>query len=334
MVNMNTFLRLSMENSLQNNAQANIPSNFSGSSLSDSKVYSAINYYHRKPKLNEQKAFSELQDIFKNWYQNVIRNKTKDPELLSKHQLLSPALGITLLQISQQAQISLAHLRQLYDVFHYIVDYHRFLYQWHDKSNEGLITTLHHLHGKRVLVQDPLFNSLVTWSNECLIKIGHMLDEDLSEILEWYELTIHSMNVKLWNATKGLYEFQHQDTKAKVETPIHIGLSPLLGGIPTQEQAEAMVSVRSAELFHQTGIKWSKAINLAEYAHLNQMIGMNGMIQNALLRYGFTNLYEATNLLIEDRDDEMCNGGKKSKKGKFIRKKSGISDWEFELSTL
>lgn len=48
-------------------------------------------------------------------------------------------------------------------------------------------------------VQDPLFHAFLCWNNMALIKIGAALGEDVREVIEWDELSIFSINERLWN---------------------------------------------------------------------------------------------------------------------------------------
>ncbi len=99
------------------------------------------------------------------------------------------------------------------------------------------------------LIQDPLFNGLLAWSNECLIQIGGMLGEDVSEIVQWDELTKYSMNEKLWDEARGIYNAY--DLRNEELIPVHTssGLVPMCGDIPTQEQAEKMLRTLESDMF-------------------------------------------------------------------------------------
>ncbi len=96
------------------------------------------------------------------------------------------------------------------------------------------------------LIQDPGFNAVLSYANECLIQIGDTIGENVQEVLQWHELTIYSMNHKLWDVESGLYypwDLRHAEP---IEVPTIASLLPLAGEVPTQEQAELM-------LFHLEG---------------------------------------------------------------------------------
>ncbi len=110
---------------------------------------------------------------------------------------------------------------------------HRYWYDHCDPGEEGLPAP----NG----VQQPLFLTLLTWSNECLIKTGHLLGVDVLPMLQWHELTIHSMNEKLWDAKGGGYHACETATGKWQPTTGLQRFLPLAGEIPTQEQAEQML---------------------------------------------------------------------------------------------
>ena len=293
---MNEFLRFSMEGSLQNNLLGMDFSSFSSHDLSNNAPLLINNSKFQ----GQQTLITELHSLFKFWYQETLNQHKSGIKNSECDQFLSPALGIVLFQINKEANFSISYLRQLHEIFHFLVDYHRYLYQWKDPMNEGLISSTYHFEKEGSHeVQDPLFNTLLVWSNDCLMKIGQVLEEDLSEIIEWQELTVYSVNTKLWNESKELYEIYSLKEDKIIETPLSIGISPLMGGIPTQEQAEKMVMNCSATNFYNASLTWNKATDLKKHKNLHRCIDAKWMIQNALLRYDFTNILEKTELLFE-----------------------------------
>ncbi len=147
------------------------------------------------------------------------------------------------------------------------------------------------------LVQDPLFNAILSWSNECLIKIGEILEENVSEIIGWNELTTYSMNEKLWDEEFGIYNAW--DLKANELIPLETssGLIPLVAGIPTQDQAEKMFQLLKSQAF--SGSSEAPAYLCPSYSLLTDdidyqkywrgpvWINMNWMLYLGLKRYGF-----------------------------------------------
>lgn len=98
-------------------------------------------------------------------------------------------------------------------------------------------------------IQDPFFNGLLAWSNECLIRIGSLLGDDVSEAIQWDELTKYAMNEKLWDEARGLYQAYHLEAGQVIPTTGLAGLIPLCGEVPIQEQAEQMLSMLESPAF-------------------------------------------------------------------------------------
>jgi hypothetical protein len=71
--------------------------------------------------------------------------------------------------------------------------------------------------------------------------MGKLIRRNISEIIQWNELTIYSMNEQLWDEEYGIYRGYDLNTKALPLSGSIGGLMPLLAGIPVQEQAEAML---------------------------------------------------------------------------------------------
>ena len=285
---MNNYLRLSLEGSMS----TIIPSSFNPNNWERSSFSNAFNNLRATKKIHH-KALIEIRDIFKFWYQDVFNHNQTKQSFKKTHQLLSPALGVALFRINKYTEVDLVYLRQLHEIFHFITDYHRFLYQKYDIGNEGLVYTKQKINNKVFIVQDPLFNSILTWSNECLIKIGQMLDEDLSEIMEWYELSIHCMNEKLWNEGTKQYDLYDLNSDKTIESTQFVGISPLMGGIPTQEQAEDMIHAISPDDLFMAAGNWMDAINLPRSKNLRDLVNLELLVQDSLLRYNLNDLYES-----------------------------------------
>lgn len=329
---MNNFLRLSIEGTLQNNLQAALPSNYSSLKLGGAGKYALSNKKPPKKVAGEDKALVEFRSFFKFWYQEVFHQTRKNDHFELRNQLLNPALGVILYRINQRLSTSVTHLRQLYELYHFVVDYHRFLYTWYDNGNEGLIEVPKQLKAGTFRVQDPLFNALLTWSNECLIKIGHQLDEDLSELLGWYELTIHSLNTKLWENSTGKYHYFLMEKNEKIKTPLHVGLSPLMGGIPIQEQSEKMVTGLSGTDLYESALRWKEQAHIAGYQQLNKFLDSKWMVQSALTRYEFFDLFESIDSVFDYECESYTNT---ESFFQVFSPNSGIfEDFELEISTL
>ncbi|MCB9039508.1 MAG: glycoside hydrolase [Lewinellaceae bacterium] len=144
------------------------------------------------------------------------------------------------------------------------------------------------------LIQDPLFNGVLAWSNECLVQIGGLLGEDVTEIVQWDELTRYSMNEKLWDEERGLYNAYDLRNEELIPVYTSSGLMPLCGDVPTQEQAEKMLLTLESELFggKRTDIHLcptysllAEDVDFKKYWRGPVWINMNWLLYHGLLRY-------------------------------------------------
>ncbi len=131
---------------------------------------------------------------------------------------------------------------------------HRYLYAHRDPAQEGLLSIQYPGEdgfvnvpgyrlesGRPIEIQDPFFNTCLTWSNKALIGIGRALREDVLEIIQWHELTIHSMNEKLWDEEEGWYRAFDLNLGSHITLETLAGALPLAAEIPNQEQAERIL---------------------------------------------------------------------------------------------
>lgn len=138
---------------------------------------------------------------------------------------------------------------------------------------------------------DPVFNTLLIWSNEALIQIGQALKQDLTALIQWHELSIYAMNEYLWNDRLGLYLPYDLHGKSQIPTGYLGALLPMLAEIPTQEQAERLLQ-------HLEKGAWQQERYLAAMlpgedsatGHTAIDLFSNWMLYQGLLRY---DMYEA-----------------------------------------
>jgi hypothetical protein len=180
---------------------------------------------------------------------------------------MPPVFGFILLHIYEVAEDKPRALDFLKEMYPKALQFHRYLYENRDPFEEGLVY-IHHpweagagdapvwgdnpeqsafkLHGE---IQDPLFNALLAWSNESMIKIGGLLGENVLELIQWNELTIYSMNEKLWDEGRGIYNARDIADDVTISLQSSSGLMPLAGDIPTQEQAEKILLTLEGRIF-------------------------------------------------------------------------------------
>lgn len=151
------------------------------------------------------------------------------------------------------------------------------------------------------LIQDPLFNGILCWSNEALIKIGDLLGEDISEPMQWHELTIWSMNDKLWDEERGLYNAYDLRQQELIPVYTSSGLMPLCGEVPTQEQAEAMLLTLESGHFGgkrkdirlcPTYSLQAENVDFKKYWRGPVWINLNWLLYRGLLRYDMDKVAE------------------------------------------
>lgn len=179
--------------------------------------------------------------------------------------------------------------QQDYDRYVYLVD----LFRKCDYEDDAIFKAC------PFLIQDPLFNGVLSWSNEALIQIGSLLGEDIAEPLQWHELTIWAMNDKLWDEERGLYnayDLYHDEL-----IPVHTssGLMPLCGQVPDQEQAERMLQVLESSMFGGTDQSvWlcptysllAQDVDYQKYWRGPVWINLNWLLYQGLMRYDMADM--------------------------------------------
>ncbi len=181
--------------------------------------------------------------------------------------------------------------QQDYDRYVYLVD----LFRQRDYDDERIYADC------PFLIQDPLFNGVLSWSNEALIKIGSLIGEDIAEPMQWHELTIWSMNEKLWDEEWGIYNAY--DLRAQEIIPVETssGFMPLCGEVPDQEQAEAMLrTLESAAFGGRPEETWlcptysllAEDVNFQKYWRGPVWINLNWLLYRGLLRYDMEEMAE------------------------------------------
>lgn len=93
---------------------------------------------------------------------------------------------------------------------------------------------------KALQVLDPVFHAFLSWSNEALIQIGGVLGEDVNAIMEKYELSIYSINDRLWNAETQLFCPFDQQKERFLPVDVMYSAQCLFSEIATQDRAEEL----------------------------------------------------------------------------------------------
>ncbi len=103
--------------------------------------------------------------------------------------------------------------------------------------------------GNGFQVQDPYHNALLAFSSFLLLQMGNSIGTDMQELLELHELTIYSMNEKLWNEEYSIYSAYNIEAGELYLSGTLGSWMPWIGTVPDQARAEAMRVVFEAN-FH------------------------------------------------------------------------------------
>ena len=194
---------------------------------------------------------------------------SRDSEVNARS-LAAPNLGMVFWQLIQDPESKIRYNRdKLEDIYDGLIQYHDYLYEHFDTDDEGLIRTWfdgssyctwmpdaippqskkykEKQNGR--YIYDPLFNSLLAASNACLIKLGSYLGRDISTVINWYELGVHSINEILWDEKSQIYRMV--DISSNRFLPVHLahGMMPLIAEVATNRQASKMEKSFKKQVF-------------------------------------------------------------------------------------
>lgn len=214
----------------------------------------------------------------------------------------TPIWGAILWKIYQNADHKDKAIDFLKELFPKIVQFHHYLYQNRDIHEEGLCfiqhpledvlkENLHWNNEQPFKIQDPFFNAILIWSNEMLIRIAEVLEEDVTELVQWYELGVHTFNEKLWDEEFGIYNAWDLITDKVIPIEGITGILPLIGGIPDIGQALQMLDLTHEVAFSGTFEKPyficpSHSLDTAEGSPIKQHQGAISLDLNWLLHQG------------------------------------------------
>lgn len=131
----------------------------------------------------------------------------------------------------------------------------------HDSSRYEQLITLFQEHNFEeeliaancpIRVQDPFFNAILSWSNEAMIEVGRIIQEDVTDFVLWNELTVYSMNNKLWDEEQGIYNAYDIVNNVFIPGDTLSGLLPIIADIPNIDQAENILRNIKDEFFSGT----------------------------------------------------------------------------------
>lgn len=145
-------------------------------------------------------------------------------------------------------------------------------------------------------VQEPMFNAILSHSNEAMLEIGAWLRLDTGRLREWHTQTNRAINGKLWSESRGIYVSYDRVQRRQIPLTTAGGLIPLLCGAPDAAQAARMVALLQSPAFtgdpeHPAWLCASTALNEPgfdphRYWRGPVWINMNWMLYHGLCRYG------------------------------------------------
>ena len=147
------------------------------------------------------------------------------------------------------------------------------------------------------LIQDPLFNSILSKSNEDLAENGKIPGEDTAQIEEWHQQTNREMRQKMWHETHGAFDVFNLRANERVGTITSFGFTPLMCGAPTQQEAQVIYRYQESNSFCSMHNDYCFSIpnynlegdylDTKNYWRCPVWINTNWLLMQGLLRYGF-----------------------------------------------
>jgi len=151
-------------------------------------------------------------------------------------------------------------------------------------------------------VQEPLFNAILSHSNEALLELGQWLRHDTGQIREWYAQTNKALNDKLWDESRGIYLSYDRVQGQQVPIRTAGGIMPLLCGAPDESRAARLAALLQSPSFAGTAenpayLCPSTALDEPGFDPHRYWRGpvwtnINWLLYRALYRYGYRDLAE------------------------------------------
>jgi len=170
-------------------------------------------------------------------------------EKLGKNRLKTPFWGVTVWKIAEQIEDKKIKHEFLERSFSKVHAAHQFIYEHQDPEENGLCTTSFL---NKNNVQVPLFNTFLVASNFLMIKIGEIIQADVTDFVSWFELTVHTFNEKLWDKEYCIYNAFDIEKQEVIPLENADGITPLFGGIPDIGQALELLDLLQSEHFSGT----------------------------------------------------------------------------------
>lgn len=149
------------------------------------------------------------------------------------------------------------------------------------------------------LVQDPLFNGVLIKSNQSLINLYNLLGNNkkkVAQLIKWQTKAKASFNTKLFDEKIGAYIHFDLRNNKPLKFLSSSSFSPLFAGIPSKEQASAMVEVMMKKFGNEHQYlcasfdPTSNRYNPKKYWRGPVWVNLNWMLYYGLQDYGYTQL--------------------------------------------
>lgn len=226
--------------------------------------------------------------------------------------LMLPYHAVFAWLLYRQTKDKTAFLEWLRPLFSQMIAAQEQWYQLRDEEEDGLIALhfstesplanasiwLSSDEAHQPKIQDAAWHGLFCWASECLIDLAKALKTNVTSIIDGLDLTIYSLNEKLWDEEYGIYRSYNLVMQESILSGSIGGLLPLVGGIPNQEQAEMIRQALEAN-FIQADHWWLPTYSLNSPQIQSDQLGqgsvdpiVNWLMYYGLLRYDFTDLAE------------------------------------------
>jgi len=149
------------------------------------------------------------------------------------------------------------------------------------------------------LVQDPLFNSMLIKSNQCLIDLYQLIggnQDKIAQLQRWQTKAIASFNNKLYDEELGAYI--HYDLRNEI--PIRFisssSFSPIFANIPSKERAKIVVNTMMDKFGNENQYLCasfdpsSERFNPKKYWRGPVWINLNWILYKGLKQYEFNDI--------------------------------------------
>lgn len=146
-------------------------------------------------------------------------------------------------------------------------------------------------------IYGPLFNAILSASNEAMTEIARIIGEDSREPAEWFETTRRGISEKLYNDDHGMFDYYDIVAKKRLEAETAAGFIPLFGKAASQTQASRLYEYLNSQSFcalHQGNCytlpnydTCKEDFERANYWRGPIWININWMIMLGLQRYGY-----------------------------------------------